>query len=98
MKDLQRNTRDGLHIASLAGAWIAAVAGFGGMRDHYRHPPRLKGNRKVATIAWTQCCERAPRGSGGGTVMVSRTQDKLTTDAGQGRQGLPRGIRQRPVR
>ena len=23
-----------LHIASLAGAWIAAVAGFGGMRDH----------------------------------------------------------------
>ena len=24
----------GLHIASLARAWIAAVAGFGGMRDH----------------------------------------------------------------
>jgi alpha,alpha-trehalose phosphorylase len=32
--DLEHNTRDGLHIASLAGAWIAAVAGFGGMRDH----------------------------------------------------------------
>ncbi len=32
--DLQHNTRDGLHIASLAGAWLAAVAGFGGMRDH----------------------------------------------------------------
>jgi alpha,alpha-trehalose phosphorylase len=32
--DLQHNTRDGVHIASLAGAWIAAVAGFGGMRDH----------------------------------------------------------------
>jgi alpha,alpha-trehalose phosphorylase len=32
--DLMRNTRDGLHIASLAGSWIAAVAGFGGMRDH----------------------------------------------------------------
>ncbi len=30
----QHNTRDGLHIACLAGAWIAAVAGFGGMRDH----------------------------------------------------------------
>ena len=25
---------DGVHIASLAGAWTAAVAGFGGMRDH----------------------------------------------------------------
>jgi alpha,alpha-trehalose phosphorylase len=34
LHDLKRNTSDGLHIASLAGAWIAAVAGFGGMRDH----------------------------------------------------------------
>lgn len=30
--DLARNTRDGLHMASLAGAWTALVAGFGGMR------------------------------------------------------------------
>ena len=48
LDDLERNTRDGLHIASLAGAWIVAVAGFGGMRDHDgalsfapRLPPRL---------------------------------------------------------
>ena len=34
LDDLEHNTRDGLHIASLAGSWIAAVAGFGGMRDH----------------------------------------------------------------
>ena len=34
LHDLHHNTRDGLHIASLAGAWIALVAGFGGMRDH----------------------------------------------------------------
>ena len=34
LDDLEHNTRDGVHIASLAGAWIAAVAGFGGMRDH----------------------------------------------------------------
>jgi alpha,alpha-trehalose phosphorylase len=33
LHDLEHNTRDGLHIASLAGAWIAVVAGFGGMRD-----------------------------------------------------------------
>jgi alpha,alpha-trehalose phosphorylase len=32
--DLQHNTRDGLHIASLAGTWIGAVAGLGGLRDH----------------------------------------------------------------
>jgi alpha,alpha-trehalose phosphorylase len=48
LHDLEHNTRDGVHIASLAGAWIAAVAGFGGMRDHDgrltfapRLPPRL---------------------------------------------------------
>jgi alpha,alpha-trehalose phosphorylase len=34
LSDLEHNTRDGLHMASLAGSWIVAVAGFGGMRDH----------------------------------------------------------------
>src|SRR5207237_2549741 len=34
LHDLEHNTRDGVHIASLAGSWLAAVAGFGGMRDH----------------------------------------------------------------
>jgi alpha,alpha-trehalose phosphorylase len=34
LDDLEHNTADGIHIASLAGAWLAAVAGFGGMRDH----------------------------------------------------------------
>jgi alpha,alpha-trehalose phosphorylase len=34
LRDLAGNTTEGLHLASLAGAWLAAVAGFGGMRDH----------------------------------------------------------------
>jgi trehalose/maltose hydrolase-like predicted phosphorylase len=34
LRDLHHNTRDGLHVASLAGAWIAMVAGFGGLREH----------------------------------------------------------------
>jgi alpha,alpha-trehalose phosphorylase len=34
LDDLEHNTRDGVHIASLAGAWIGVVAGLGGMRDH----------------------------------------------------------------
>jgi alpha,alpha-trehalose phosphorylase len=49
LDDLKHNTRDGVHVASLAGAWLAAVAGFGGMRDHDgnltfapRLPPRLE--------------------------------------------------------
>jgi trehalose/maltose hydrolase-like predicted phosphorylase len=33
LRDLHHNTRDGLHMASLAGTWIALVAGFGGLRD-----------------------------------------------------------------
>ncbi len=34
LKDLEHNTRDGLHIAALAGTWIGLTFGFGGMRDH----------------------------------------------------------------
>jgi alpha,alpha-trehalose phosphorylase len=42
--DLHGNSSSGLHIASLAGAVLAATAGFGGFRDHGPHPtfrPRL---------------------------------------------------------
>jgi alpha,alpha-trehalose phosphorylase len=33
LRDVEHNAKDGLHIASLAGGWLAVVAGFGGMRD-----------------------------------------------------------------
>ena len=33
LDDLEHNTRDGLHVASLAGTWIALVAGLAGMRE-----------------------------------------------------------------
>ena len=32
LRDLEHNTRDGVHIASLAGTWVALVGGFGGLR------------------------------------------------------------------
>jgi alpha,alpha-trehalose phosphorylase len=44
LRDLEHNTRDGLHLASLAGSWIALVAGFGGLRDNsgrFCFSPRL---------------------------------------------------------
>jgi alpha,alpha-trehalose phosphorylase len=49
LRDLAFNTKDGLHLAALAGTWLVAVAGFGGMRDHLgkqiafspRLPPRI---------------------------------------------------------
>ena len=34
LHDLEHNTRDGVHVASLAGSWLALVCGFGGLRDH----------------------------------------------------------------
>ena len=33
LRDLNHNTRNGLHLAALAGAWTALVSGFGGLRD-----------------------------------------------------------------
>jgi len=52
LHDLQHNTRNGLHIASLAGTWLALVAGLGGMRDfddrlsfHPQLPPGWRGMR-----------------------------------------------------
>jgi alpha,alpha-trehalose phosphorylase len=34
LHDLEHNVRDGVHMGSLAGAWLAAVQGLGGMRHH----------------------------------------------------------------
>ena len=34
LRDLHNNARDGLHLASMAGAWAALVDGFGGLAVH----------------------------------------------------------------
>jgi alpha,alpha-trehalose phosphorylase len=52
LRDLEHNTRDGLHIASLAGTWLAVVAGFGGMRDH---GGRLSFRPQLPP-GWTRLC------------------------------------------
>lgn len=57
LHDLNENTRDGVHMASLAGAWIALVAGFGGLRDHdgtLSFAPRLssKLSRLEFSLLW----------------------------------------------
>ncbi len=55
--DLDRNSGDGLHIASLAGVWTALVAGFGGLRQHdglLCFAPQLPGaiTRLAFTVGW----------------------------------------------
>ncbi|MER7459900.1 glycosyl hydrolase family 65 protein [Micromonospora sp. NPDC126480] len=57
LHDLNENTRDGVHMASLAGAWIALVAGFGGLRDHdgtLSFAPRLSSrlSRLAFSLQW----------------------------------------------
>lgn len=61
LHNLHGNVSSGLHIAALAGTWIACVAGFGGMR--YRGtelafapalPPRL--SRLKFRILWRDSC------------------------------------------
>ncbi|MFF0718809.1 MULTISPECIES: glycoside hydrolase family 65 protein [unclassified Micromonospora] len=57
LHDLNENTRDGVHMASLAGAWIALVGGFGGLRDHDGVPsfaPRLSSglSRLAFSLQW----------------------------------------------
>jgi alpha,alpha-trehalose phosphorylase len=72
LDDLQHNTSDGLHIASLAGTWIGAVAGFGGMRDHdgvLSFRPRLP--QPLARIRFRLCVR-------GQKLLVEFSRDQAT--------------------
>jgi alpha,alpha-trehalose phosphorylase len=63
LEDLALNTREGLHMAALAGTWIATIAGFGGLRDHEgavtfapRLPPALTRLTFRLCIRGTRVC------------------------------------------
>ena len=61
LDDLQHNSRDGVHIASLAGTWIALIAGFGGLRHfdgNVSFAPRLPDG--ITRLAF---CHPDPRSS-----------------------------------
>jgi alpha,alpha-trehalose phosphorylase len=56
MHDTHHDVANGLHIASLAGAWIGTVAGLGGMRDHggnLTFAPRLPAS--LPRVAFRMC-------------------------------------------
>ena len=72
LDNLNHNTRDGVHIASLAGAWIACVAGLGGMRDHdgaLSFAPRLP--QDLSRLSFRLCLAQ-------GRVMVSVDRERAT--------------------
>jgi alpha,alpha-trehalose phosphorylase len=59
LDDFEHNTRDGVHIASLAGACIAALAGFGGLRHHrgmLSFTPRLP--QALTRVAFSLRCRK----------------------------------------
>ncbi len=72
LHDLHRNSRDGLHMASLAGSWTALVEGFGGLRvvgETLQFAPALPSgfDRLAFHLRWR-----------GGLVHVSITHDEAT--------------------
>jgi alpha,alpha-trehalose phosphorylase len=97
LHDVEHNARDGLHVASLGGAWIAFVAGFGGMRDHGEHlefAPRLPDNLTRMTFGIVyrgQCLEVTVTTReatyalrrGNGPLTIAHHGETLTLTAGQ---------------
>ncbi|MEU6366936.1 glycosyl hydrolase family 65 protein [Streptomyces sp. NPDC046931] len=94
LQDLEHNTRDGLHIASLAGTWMALVAGFGGMRHHGERvafAPRLpeQFGRLAFTLELRGCRLRVEIGRtaatytllGRGPLTIHHHGEPLTLDA-----------------
>jgi trehalose/maltose hydrolase-like predicted phosphorylase len=76
--DLHDNTADGLHMASLAGAWTALVAGFGGLREReagLHFDPALPGGLTglTFTVRWR-----------GVRLRVEISTDEVTYDVHDG--------------
>ena len=109
LDDLEHNTRDGLHMASLAGSWLAAVAGFGGFRDHEgavllrpaaAAAPRAPGLRAHAARAPAARGDRAGRGAlRAGRRRADRAAPRSTrrSRSSAGARRRIRGVRRRPA-
>jgi alpha,alpha-trehalose phosphorylase len=111
LHDLHHNVRNGLHIASLAGSWVVAVAGFGGMRDHDgalsfapRLPPALsrlefrmtyRDSRFAVDITQTHATYRLLSGS---PLAVTHHGAPITVDSAPLEQKIPTLTKPDPVR
>jgi alpha,alpha-trehalose phosphorylase len=82
IRDIEHNVGDGLHIASLAGTWIAMVNGFGGMRDDGRtlsFAPRLPDgiNLLSFSIVRRKICLRVTVTERAATYRLTRGEGEL---------------------
>jgi alpha,alpha-trehalose phosphorylase len=108
LQDLEHNTSDGLHIASLAGAWVALVGGFAGLRHwagQVSFAPRLpEGLNRLAfslllrgqrlRVEITQASARYLLAEGE-PIKISHHGTALTVEAGKPQR---RRIPEAPVR
>jgi alpha,alpha-trehalose phosphorylase len=96
LHDLEHNTSDGVHMASLAGSWLALVCGFAGLRHHdglISFAPRLPEG--LARLAFTilihgnrlrvEVTQRAARYqlADGDPLQITHHGTKLTLDPGK---------------
>jgi alpha,alpha-trehalose phosphorylase len=87
IEDLEHNTRDGLHMASLAGTWIALVAGLAGLRpwgESLHFAPRLpEGITRLAFNLRFRGRHLHVRTSNKSTTYELRDGDALTLRHGE---------------
>jgi alpha,alpha-trehalose phosphorylase len=99
LRDLNHNTRDGVHVASLAGTWLGLVAGLGGMRDHDgelsfapRLPSRISrlefallwhGLRLGVRVEREQATYSLRNGTDGATLKLRHYGSELHVTSGQ---------------
>ncbi|MDQ2740291.1 MAG: family 65 glycosyl hydrolase, partial [Actinomycetota bacterium] len=95
LDDLEHNTRDGLHLASLAGTWIALVPGLAGLRERngsVAFAPRLPAG--ITRLTVTVCIQSSRlrveitsttttyRVIDGGPLLLLHEEQPLTVSAG----------------
>ncbi|MGK5737483.1 glycoside hydrolase family 65 protein [Micromonospora sp. URMC 103] len=105
LADLGDKTADGLHLASLAGAWLALVQGFGGMRDDRgvlsfdpRLPRRLDrlafhlrwhGHRLRVTLTRDEACYELPDAGPEDVVELWHHGERLSVGTTAVRRPMP---------
>lgn len=78
LDDVNGNTRDGVHVAAMAGTWTSLVAGFGGLRDDdglVSFSPRLPA-------AWRRLAFRIRIGASRLRVEITPAEATYTLESG----------------
>ena len=99
LRDLQQGTQKGLHMASVAGAWLALVAGLGGMREDAEDlelAPLLPSSlsRTVYHVTWRGRVLRVETTREGTAVTLVRGEGPVTVVV----DGAPLTVTAEPAR